>query len=385
MSFTEINHYVPQWYQRRFLPTNLKEQKFYYLDLTPDNVYHADGSFHHRKECRRLGPVSCFAQPHLYTQFFGSNTTDVIEKRFFGSIDRFGARAVEFFANYALNNETETALNNLMRYMDAQKLRTPKGLDYIKQMLGDGSHQAALQLMEQLWQMHVTIWMEGVWEILECDQSDTKFILSDHPVTTYNKKLFPRSRQCQYPLDAPIELVGTHTIFPLDLNRCLVITNLGYVRNPRINPLRKRENPRYFAPTLFDIRKVQTGRPIPEHYVQAINFIIRSRARRYVAAAQKEWLDPEKFLKTTMWDKLGDKFFLMPDPRKVPFTTGFFGLRKDGTRWASDEYGRFPQDNDPNVKAMRDKERREFEKAKKAWDDQFGKFSVEERARYLFV
>jgi hypothetical protein len=384
MSFTEINHYVPQWYQKRFLPANLKEQKLYYLDLTPEKVYHAAGGLHQRKECRRLGPASCFAQRHLYTLFFGSNAADVIEKRFFGSIDHLGAGAVKFFANYALNSETEASLHNLSRYLDAQKLRTPKGLDYIKLMSGGGSHQAVLQLMRRLWQLHVTIWMEGVWEILECDQSDTKLILSDHPVTTYNKGLFPLSKPCRYPLDAPIELVGSHTVFPLDLNRCLVITNLGYVRNPRINPLRVRENPRYFAPAFFDIRKVQTGRQIPEHYVQAINFIIKRRARRYVAAGQKEWLYPEKFLKTTMWNKLGDKFFLMPDPRKVTFTTRFFGITENGTVCGSDEYGRYPRDNDPEVKAMRDMEFRAFENAKKAWDDQFGKLSVEERGRYFF-
>ena len=118
-------------------------------------------------------------------------------------------------------------------------------------------------------------------------------------------------------LTRPIELVGTHTIFPLDLNRCLVITNLVTFGILEINPLHVRENPRYFATTLFDIRTVQTGRQIPEHYVQAINSIIKRRARRYVAAGQKEWLYPEKFLKTTMWNKLGDKFFLMPDPRKI--------------------------------------------------------------------
>ncbi len=74
----------------------------------------------------------------------------------------------------------------------------------------------------------------------------------------------------------------------------------------------------------------------------------------------------------------------MPDPRKVPFTTGFFGIMEDGTAWGSDEYGRPPRDNDPNVKATRDMERRAFENAKKAWDDQFGKLSVEERDRYFF-
>jgi hypothetical protein len=114
-----------------------------------------------------------------------------------------------------------------------------------------------------------------------------------------------------------------------------VITNLGYVRNPWINPIRVRENPRYFAPTLFDIRKVQTGRQIPEKHVRAINFIVKNRARRYVAAGEKEWLYPEKALKTTMWDKLGNRFFPMPDPRKVSFSTEILVGYKDGSAWGS--------------------------------------------------
>lgn len=384
MSFTEINHYVPQWYQRRVIPTGLKEQKLYYLDLTPDRVTHPDGSFHYRNESRRLGPPSCFAQQHLYTLFFGVHAADVIEKRFFGAIDRLGADAVDFFSSYTVNNETESALHNLIRYLDAQKLRTPKGLDYIKRMSRrDGSHQAALHLMGQLWQLHVTIWMEGVWEVLSCDGSSTKFIVSDHPVSTYNKKLFPLSPKCQYPLDAPIELVGTHTIFPLDLNHCLVITNLGYVRNPWINPLRVRVNPRYFAPTLFDIRKVQIDRHIPEEHVRAINYIIKKRARRYIAAGQKEWLHPERFLKTTMWDNLGNRFFLMPDPRKVSFSTGIFVGYKDGSAWGIDEYGRRPREDDPRIEAQRNLEWKTFQKAKKAWETEFGQLTREELLRYM--
>ena len=383
MSFTEINHYVPQWYQRRFIPTGLKEQKLYYLDLTPDRVTRPAGCFYYRNEIRRLGPVNCFAQQHLYTLFFGEHAADVIEKRFFGAIDRLGADAVDFFSNYTVSNKSEAPLNNLLRYLDAQKLRTPKGLDCLKHMSRGSSHQVALQLMGQLWQLHVTIWMEGVWEIVECGQSETKFIISDHPVSTYNKRLFPLSQQCQYPLDAPIEHVGTHTIFPLDLNRCLVITNLGYVRNSEINPLRVRENPRYFATTLFDIRKVQTDRQISEQYVRAINYIIKKRARRYIAAVQKEWLYPEKFLTSTMWDKLGDRFFLMPDPRKVPFSTGIFVGYNDGSTWGIDEYGRQPRDDDPKVKAQRDIEWKAFQKAKKAWDENFGELSVDELRRFF--
>lgn len=297
-------------------PPDLKEQKFYYLDLTPARISHPNGSSHLRHECRRLGPVNCFAQEHLYTLFFAESAADVVEKRFFGAIDRLGADAVEFFSNYSVSDKTKAAFNNLLRYLDAQKLRTPKGLDYIKRIAPDSSHQAALYLMGQLWQLHITIWTEGVWEVLYCDESATKFMVSDHPVTTYNKELFPLSKECRYPLDARIERVGTHTIFPLDLNRCLVITNLGYVRNSSMNPLQVRENPRYFASTMFDIRKVQTGRQISEDYVRRINYIIKKRARRYLAAAQKEWLYPERFFKTRMWNRLGDRFFLMPAPER---------------------------------------------------------------------
>jgi hypothetical protein len=198
MSFTETNHYVPQWYQRRFIPNGVKERKLHYLDLTPERVSHPDGTFHYRDQRRRLGPVSCFAEKHLYTLLFGEHAADVIEKRFFGEIDRRGADAVAFFSNYTVGNQTEDALHNLIRHLDAQKLRTPKGLDHLKQRWRHGSHQAALYLMGKLWQLHVTIWMEGVWEVLYCDSSSTKFIISDHPVTT--QRALPTLSEMQIPV-----------------------------------------------------------------------------------------------------------------------------------------------------------------------------------------
>jgi len=381
MSFTEVNHYVPQWYQNRFVQPGLKEQKFFYLDLSPEKIVRPDGKFHYRAALRRLGPISCFMQKHLYTLFFRNQAADVIEKRFFGEIDRLGASGVDFFSNYSVRDGAGDAFQRLGYFLNAQKLRTPKGLDYLKAVSGSGSHQIALRLMEQLYQIHGTIWSEGVWEVLECDESDTKFIVSDHPVTTYNKKLFPASKESQYPFDAPIELVGTHTIFPLNLNRCLVITNLEYVRFPRINPLKVRENPRYFEHTVFKLDTVQTGRQIPQRDVRAINYIIKRRARRYIAAAKEEWLYPENFLKTTVWNKLGDKFFLMPDPRKVPFTTNMSMGWKDGTTWRSDEYGRRSREDDPTVKAKRDFEIQTFFQSQKEWDEKFGPLSRDELRR----
>src|SRR5690349_3859163 len=100
MSFTNLNHYVPRWYQRRFLPQGVGERKLFYLDLQPEQIRRPDGSTYFRETCRRLGPDSCFAQNHLYTMFFGERASDVIEQRFFGEIDSDGAKAADFFLDY---------------------------------------------------------------------------------------------------------------------------------------------------------------------------------------------------------------------------------------------------------------------------------------------
>lgn len=383
MSFTQVNHYVPQWYQRRFLSDCVEEKKLFYLDLKPERIAHSDGGHHYRTQCRRLGPVSCFYDLNLYTLFFKEKASDVIEKNFFGRIDSFGALATEFFREYIFNDKTENAILGLVPYLGAQKFRTPKGLDYLKARTPGGSHQQALILMGKLIHHYATIWTEGVWEVLNCDDSPTQFILSDNPVTTFNKDLPPESLLCTYPLDAPVELLGSHTVFPLAPNRCLVITNLGYVRNPAINRLQERTNPRYSSSTIFDMRMVQTGRKVFEDEVRAINFIIKARSRKYIAAPVKDWLFPEKFLKTTKWNELGGDFFLMPDPRKIHFTSGIFAGVDSGPSWASDEYGRFPNDNDSRIAAERDLEWKSFQKHKKAWDDRYGPVPPEEMHKFF--
>jgi hypothetical protein len=172
-------------------------------------------------------------------------------------------------------------------------------------------------------------------------------------------------------------------VFPLDLSRCLVITNLGYVRNPNINPTKRRVNPRYFQPSMFDLRKIQTGRQVPEDYVRAVNFVIKQRAKRFVAAGKRDWLFPENHLPTRMWNKLGGNDFLMPDPRKVNFTTDFLVGFKDGGAWGHDEYGRLSDENDPKVKRLREKEWDSFHAAKKAWDSKYGPLDPDDWKRYV--
>ena len=368
MSFTVRNHYVPQWYQRRFFEPGSGQSKLWYLDLKPEIIRLPNGQSTTRRALRQLGPVNCFQQDHLYTLFFGKYATDVIEKRFFGTIDSEGEKAVRFFADYGMREGVHEAFDGMRNYLGAQLFRTPKGLGMLRTISGTTDQRRTLITLGHIWPVNHTIWSEGVWEVLSCKGSDTKFIISDSPVTTYNRSLFPGSPEVRKYGIAHIERIGTHTIFPIDLEHCLVITNLQFVRNPKASPLKIRENPRYFAETMFDLRKVQRGREIEEQEVLAINNVLKVHAHRYIASARKEWLYPERKLKQKFWSKLGGPYFLHPDPRKVSFTTGFLVGREGGGGWGVNEYGHHDLDA-PKAQALRKVEWKTFQNAKQAWDD----------------
>ena len=157
-------------------------------------------------------------------------------------------------------------------------------------------------------------------------------------------------------------------LFPLDAEHCLCITNLQYVRNPKTNLTKFRENPRYYGQGLFDLRKIQRGREIPEDEVIAINHILKTNALRYVASSREEWLYPEKHLKERFWSKLGGPYFLHPDPRKVSFTTAIISGGGKGPSLGTNEYGHYDIDN-KRAKALREVEWRTFQAAKTAWDE----------------
>src|SRR5690606_27404022 len=74
------NHYVPQWYQRRFLMPGDAEAKLFHLDLKPEVVKHPDGVERPRNALMRWGPVRCFKQDDLYTTRFGRLESTEIER-----------------------------------------------------------------------------------------------------------------------------------------------------------------------------------------------------------------------------------------------------------------------------------------------------------------
>jgi hypothetical protein len=356
MSTYRRNHYVPEWFQKRFFPPDVGERKFYYLDLTPDRVT-SNGHTYTRDALLRWGPDRCFYRDDLYTtsRWLTGNPT-VMEERFFGKIDSMGKAAVEHFGAFQHPEWDSDAFHALLLYLTVQKLRTPKGLDYLAAFAQTNQQDRVLLTLRDLQNVYCAIWTECVWCILDASQSPTKLLLSDHPVTVYNSACFPGSEWCRGFNDPDIRRMGTHTLFPLSYDKLLVLTNLAWLRDPYGDPMKERPNSDFFRDTIFNFTQIQTGRMLSEEEVWEINYIIKQRARRYIAAAHKESLYPEKHMPRWRWDRLGGGYLLMPDPRSVDFTTEVVIGYKDKTAESFDEYGRRPGQRDFRDKARRGRE-----------------------------
>jgi hypothetical protein len=339
------NHYVPQWYQRRFIPNDQADQELFYLHLNPGTFTDSRGVSHKRRTLRRTGFRRCFAEDDLYTTRFGEVESHDIERVFFGDIDRRGKKAVEFFSGYAHTSIDESAFRDMLLYLSTQKLRTPKGLDWLTRSTRAADQQETLSGLIELRDLYSAIWMECVWQIADAEASETKFIVTDHPVTVYNRACGPRNPHwCKGSDDPDIRLHGTHTLFPLSRNRILILTNLSWARNPYQSPIRVRPNPQYFRAAMFNFLSIQVMRHLSEHEVREINFILKSRAYRYVGAAQEEWLYPERHVSRSQWNRFGDGRLLMPDPRPLTHGGEYVVGYDDGTTEALDVYGRRPED-----------------------------------------
>jgi hypothetical protein len=127
------NHYVPIWYQRRFLPAGQVEQELYYLDFVPRVAVDSRGVRHPLKSVRKLGFRRCFAQDDLYTVNLGGVESTDIEKVFFGQVDNDAVAAVDCWANYTHFGEYDPKygepgkpLKNLLLHMSTQKLGAAK-------------------------------------------------------------------------------------------------------------------------------------------------------------------------------------------------------------------------------------------------------------------
>lgn len=242
-----------------------------------------------------------------------------------------------------------------MTYMSVQKLRTPKGLGWLSQQLGH-EHNLTLLTLQEFKNIFCATWTECVWQIADASKSSIKFIISDHPVTVYNRACPPLSKWCLGDNEPDIRFHATHTYFPLSLEKILILTNLSWVRNPYQNEMRIRPNPSLFRQTIFSFLSIQIGRELTEDEVLQINWVTKKRAKRYIAAAQREWLYPERDVSTDHWKKLGCGLLFMPEPRLMYMGGEVIVGYKGGGADSWSEYG-----HKPWQKGFKDRRRDEIE------------------------
>lgn len=294
MSITRDNHYVPQWYQEGFFEPGRKSLA--YVDMTPDQKVLPDGRVITQNGAWNSTPTSmAFRQKDLYSTFFGTSVNDEIERRLFGDIDGRGSKAVRAFAGTDVR-EWHEHFQTFFEYLDVQKIRTPKGLDWLQAQYPALSQNELMNEMQGIQMMHCTIWVGGVREIVSAEDSDVKFIISDHPVTIYNHAAPPTERACAYPLDPGIALRASQTIFPLNRDLCLILSNLEYAQDPSTSPLEKRTFARNYRQSMTRIDAFIRARKLTGKEVAQVNHVVKSRARRFCVSRCGVWhvLEPPR-------------------------------------------------------------------------------------------
>jgi hypothetical protein len=350
-SKTRNNHYVPQWYQEGFFEPG--RSSLAYVDMTPARKILPDGRVIVQNSAWDDTPTSmAFRQRDLYSTFFGTSINDEIERRLFGDIDLRGSKAVSAFAGTDAR-EWHEHFQTFFEYLDIQKIRTPKGLDWLKTQYPKLSQNELMYEMQGIRMMHCTIWVGGVREIVSAEDSDVKFIISDHPVTIYNYALPPTGRLSAYPNDAGIALRASQTIFPLNRNQCLILSNLEYAQDPSTSPLEKRTFARNYRRSMTRIDAFIRTRQLTAQEVAQVNFVLKSRARRFIGAGRKEWLYPENTVKQS-WGDLR-KTFLPPENELFHFGGEIFVKYESGDVHYQDEFGRTEKPRDFLIKKAPDK------------------------------
>jgi hypothetical protein len=332
MSVTRNNHYVPQWYQEGFFEAG--RSSLAYVDMTPDRQVLADGRVITQRGAWEDTPTSlAFRHKDLYSTFFGTSVNDEIERRLFGDVDTRGSQAVRAFIGTDMR-EWHDHFQDFFEFLDIQKIRTPKGLDWLKAQYPALTQNELMFEMQGIRMLHCAIWVGGVREIVSAEDSDVKFITSDHPVTIYNHAVPPTDGACAYPLDPGIALRGSQTLYPMDRDHCLILTNLEYAKDPSTGPLQKRT----FA----------------RNYRQSItNFIVKKRARRYIGGGRKEWLCPERTV-TQSWSELR-KTLMPPEFGLLEFGGEIFVKYESGDVLYQDEFGRTEKPREFLIKRPPDK------------------------------
>jgi hypothetical protein len=321
--------------------------------MTPDRKVLPDGRVITQNSTWDDTPTSmAFRQKDLYSTFFGTSVNDEIERHLFGDIDNRGSKAVRAFAGTDVR-EWHEHFQTFFEYLDIQKIRTPKGLAWLKAQYPKLSQNDLMYEMQGIRMMHCTIWVGGVREIVSAEDSDVKFIISDHPVTIYNHAVPPTHKSCAYPLDPSIALRASQTIFPLNRDLCLILSNLEYAEDPSTSPLEKRTFARNYRQSMTRIDAFIRTRKLTAQEVTQVNFVLKSRARRFIGGGRKEWLWPEMTV-SQPWGDLR-KTFLPPKGGLFHFGGEMFVKYESGDVYYQDQFGRTEKPRDFLIKKAPDK------------------------------
>jgi hypothetical protein len=291
MSKYRNNHYVPEWYQKKFFPCS--DSKFHVVDLNPREIT-VKGETKVVPYRSPRGSSESFCSSDLYTLYTDNGCISTkIEKELFGEIDRKGAKS---FSPFLTDNGTCTTdpreyLYDFLYYLNAQRVRTPMILEAYKYFISKQGekHLNHLNLMHSTRQDNIITWMEAYWEVVSAVDSDVKFIISDNPVTFYNPMMFHGHKELEYQIFGSM-MIGTRVIFPLSKDFCLIITNREYINHPGFRCLEYRRNARVGGESMMNSDDIITGRKFSSEEVAIINFIIRSHADRYIAGSHKGFL-----------------------------------------------------------------------------------------------
>jgi hypothetical protein len=329
------NHYVPRWYQEGFFEPG--RSAYSYLDLSPPQHALSDGRVVTEKS-KFVSPTSrAFCQRDLYSTFFGKSVNDEIERKLFGDIDTRGAHAVRAFLGEDVG-EWHRHFTTFFEYLDVQKIRTPKGLDWLRAQYPRLTQNELMFEMQGIRMMHCTIWTEGVREIVSAQDADVKFIVSDHPVTIYNHAIPPDGTGNDYLNEPSIALKGSQTIFPLNRDFCLILTNLEYAQDNSANPLEKRTFAGNYRNSMVRTDAFIRTRKLTSGEVIRVNRVLKARAKRYIAAGKEEWLYPETWSAEPWADLRG--VFLPPKNGLWHFGGEMYARFDNGEVYYQDAFGR---------------------------------------------
>lgn len=337
------HHYVPIWYQKGFLAPG--QTAFKILDLHPEEFKDARGVVRGRaRSILDKGPDAHFWEPDLYTIRWLGQVDDRIERQLFGAIDTQGKTAIEAWLAEDWNAIHGTYWQ-VYEFMDALRLRTPKGLRFIETTARAKDQLDRMIALQEMRRMHCVMWAEGVLEIVRAPTDSSGFIFSDHPVTFFNRHVFPGDPKLPAGQDPAMHWQGTQTLFPFDRERLYILTHTEYAASPGPHKARKpRTNSRYFdsGNPLVRYDECIRSRTLTAQQVFEVNYILKARAHRYIAGRTEDDLHPERHLKTTIWSKLGS--FLMPQDRgRIHPEAETTVAHGDGSYSFQDAFGRRPK------------------------------------------